>query len=155
MKAFKDQLNNWKSLWDQQLLCEAEVADWIQSKESEMEDLFTGRSSKTLDLSTSALKKLHAELLSKGEVIDELAAWRGKLLHLPLQHGDVIGEFNRKIDCLARKIKKRIEMHKNCLKQAQEDSLVKAEVQGDLEKMVQRMERVCFFAFHSSLSIMN
>ncbi|KAH9285528.1 Nesprin-1 [Echinococcus granulosus] len=141
MKVFNERLNHWKSLWDQQLLCEAEILDWIQMKESEANSLFAGRGLDTLDLGTSALKKLHSELIAKREVIDEMAAWRQDLLRLPQQENDPINELNCKIDALVHRIGKKIQMHKNFVSQAQEASQVKAEVQSDLERMVQRLSR--------------
>lgn len=142
MRTFSEKLNNWKSLWDQQLLCEAEIEDWIQIKESEANSLFAGRGLDTLDLGTSALKKLHSELIAKRGVIDEMAAWRQDLLHLPQQENDPINELNCKVDALVHRIGKRIKMHTSFVSQAQEVSQVKAEVQSDLERMVQRLSRV-------------
>ncbi|KAL5965767.1 hypothetical protein TSMEX_006502, partial [Taenia solium] len=141
MKAFSEKLNNWQSLWDQQLLCEAEIADWIQMKESEANSLFAGRGLDALDLGTSPLKKIHSELIAKREVIDEMAAWRQDLLGLPQQENDPINELNCKVDALVHRIRKRIKMHKSFVSQAQEASQVKAEVQSDLERMVQRLSR--------------
>nr|CDS27008.2 nesprin 1 [Hymenolepis microstoma] len=146
MKALCEQLNNWKSLWYQQLLCEAEVADWLQTKESTVSGLFAGKGLEALDLSTSSLNQLRAELLAKRDVIDELANWRRNLLGLPsLTDGDdgsdPIGELSHRLDTLVRRIGKRVELHRHFVRQAKDATKVKTEVQENLEKMVQSMSR--------------
>ncbi|VDM15794.1 unnamed protein product [Hydatigera taeniaeformis] len=153
MRTFNEKLNNWKTLWDQQLLCEAEVADWIQMKETEANSLFGGRGQDTLDLGTSVLKKLRNELIAKREMIDEMATWRQDILCLPQQENDPINELNCKVDALVHRIGKRIKMHANFINQAKEASQVKAEIQSDLERMVQRLSNPRLLALqgHSTL----
>ncbi|VDN97631.1 unnamed protein product [Rodentolepis nana] len=149
MKALCEQINNWKSLWHQQLLCEAEVGDWLEIKESAVSGLFAGKGLETLDLGTSSLNQLRAELLAKRDVIDELANWRQNLLGLPSSTdiggggdgSDPIGELSHRLDTLVRRIGKRVELHGHFVRQAKDATQVKTEVQEDLEKMVQRIPR--------------
>lgn len=147
MKALSEQINNWKFRWDQQLLCEAEVAEWLQTKESEVSQLFAGRGLEALDLGTSSLKHLRAELLAKSDVVDELANWRQNILDLPLPDSegdgnDPIGDLRHRLDSLVRRIEKRLELHKQFVRQAKDVTQEETDIQEDLEKMIQRMSRV-------------
>ncbi|KAM7539973.1 hypothetical protein Aperf_G00000041104 [Anoplocephala perfoliata] len=146
LKALSEQMNNWKSRWDQQLLCEAEVAEWLQTKESEINELFEGRGLEALDLGTSSLKHIRSELLAKRDVIDELADWRQNILDLPLPYSegdgsDPIGDLRHRLNSLVRRIGKRLELHKQFIRQAKDATQAETDVQKDLEKMVQRISR--------------
>uniref|UniRef100_A0A5K3FFU2 Conserved oligomeric Golgi complex subunit 7 n=1 Tax=Mesocestoides corti TaxID=53468 RepID=A0A5K3FFU2_MESCO len=139
MKKLSDQLNTLKSLRDQRALCESEVADWLNLKESEVNSLISKRGTGEPDLGTTSLKNLRDELLAKRVVIDELASWQHGLLHSPDAEGNTIGELTDHLDTLVHRIEKRIKLHREVEHQALEASQLKSEVQEDLQKTIQRI----------------
>lgn len=145
MQLLSDQIADWMSRWNYQLICEAEVAHWLTTKETEVQRISKATSDAELpsSLDTASLKRLHDELKTKRQLIDELAGWRRSLLMPGAVDADSdVDVLRQQLDALVDKINRRIKLHKKVAKEAREAIQLKSEVQANLNEMVKLVSKV-------------